>query len=113
MTDNTNNTTTENKVKAHAEINNSKCDINGNRYFCAVITRTSDGARAGGQITGGESNVTYSLRQFFGDWGSFIYTRVELPIREYNKLTKNMPYLGCTPDEINKNITDQWNNYKA
>jgi len=99
---------TENKIKAHVLILNSKMDLNGNRYFSCVITRLSDGKMASGQISGGESNVTYSMRQFFGDWDSFIYTTKEMPIREYNRFTKTMPYIGCTPEEINKNIMDQW-----
>lgn len=100
--------TTEGKIKAHVLILKSKIDLNGNSYYACVITRTQDGKMASGQILGGESNVTYAMRVYFGDWESFIYTIQELPIREFNRMTKNMSYIRCTPDEINKNIDKQW-----
>jgi hypothetical protein len=100
--------TTECKIKAHVLILKSKIDLNGNSYYSCIITRTSDGKMARGQISGGESNVTYAMRVYFDNWESFIYTVQELPKREYNRLTKSFPYIGCTPDEINKNIDSQW-----
>jgi hypothetical protein len=92
---------TGNKILYHAEIVNSKTDVNGNRYFCMIVTRNSDGLRASGIISGGQSYCTYAMRELTGgEWGRFSYTVVELPIREYNRLVKNMGYIGCTAEEI-------------
>jgi hypothetical protein len=99
----------DNKILYYAEIINSKMDVNGNRYFSLLITRTSDGKTAKGKISGGESNCTYAMRQLCGEsWDNFRYTRVELPIRDYNRLVKNWQYLGCTAEEIIKNANEQF-----
>lgn len=101
----------ENKIKYTLEILNSKSDIYGNRYFAMVVTRTSDGATAHGNISGGESNCTSAIMNLSGgEWGHFTYTRSELPIREFKRMTKYWPYLGCTPKEINPNIVAQMDN---
>ena len=91
----------ENQILYHAEIINSKTDVNGNRYWCMIVTRNSDGLTASGIISGGESNCTYAMRELSGgDWGRFSYGRKEVGYREYKRITKNMPYIGCTADDI-------------
>lgn len=96
-------------IKYHALIINSKCDIYGNRYFSMIVTNNLTGKIAKGKISGGESNCTYAMRQLSGNWEEFSYDTKEMPIREYNRLVKDFPYIGCTQDEIIKNVNDQWN----
>lgn len=95
------------KILYTMTILNSRADIYGNRYFSMLVTRTEDGAQARGTISGGESNCTIALNKLSGGWDSYTYAREELPIREYNRLTKGWPYLGCTPEDINPLILKQ------
>lgn len=84
-----------------AHVVNSKRDINGNCYWFMTVTRTSDGAHATGIVNGGQSNCTYAVWQLAKSKKSeYTYTIEELPIREFKRRTKDMVYLGCTPDQI-------------
>jgi hypothetical protein len=97
-------------LKYHGMIYNSKIDLNGNTYWALVITRLSDGKEAFGHIAGGESNCTWALKQMANDdWNQFFYNRSELSIREFNRLTKNWQYFGCTPDQIISEANNQFN----
>lgn len=96
------------KIKIIAEIINSKPDQNGNRYFSAIITDPDTSKIAKGIVAGGENNITSALWEYCGYESQYYYTRTELPIREYQRLTKNWPYLGCTNDEIISNVLKQW-----
>ena len=85
----------ENQMLYHIDILNSKTDLNGNRYFAAVITRNLNGAIALGLIDHG-SNLRSAIRDMSGgEWGHFTYSEIEMPIREFNRRVKNWQYLGC------------------
>ena len=89
------------KILYHVDIVNSKADVYGNRYWFMTVTRNSDGLTASGIISGGESNCTYAMRELSGgDWGRFSYSRKEIGYREYKRITKNMPFIGCRAEEI-------------
>lgn len=96
------------KILYALHIINSKADVYGNRYFAMTVTRMSDGRTACGKIYGGESNCTYATKKLSGGWDRYIYTTAELPIRKFNRETRDWPYLGCSPDEINPKILAQF-----
>lgn len=99
------------KISVIANIINSRRDIYGNCYYAMTVTNTLTGASAHGTISGGESNCTYAIRklvEFYFPETEYQYYTKELPIREYNRLVKDWQYIGCTPEEINKNILNQW-----
>lgn len=102
---------TENKIKVVLEIVNSKADVYGNRYFAIRATRTSDGASAVGKVPHG-SNARSAIIDIVGDWENFIYIEKVIAIRDFNWLTKNFPYIGCTGEEISQNILKQWDGGK-
>lgn len=98
------------KILYVLNILHSRPDLYGNRYYSIEVIRTSDGATARGTISGGESNCTYALRLLAeAEETQYTSTVTELPIREYNRLVKNWPYMGCTPDQINPAILAQMN----
>jgi hypothetical protein len=88
----------------------SKIDVNGNTYTGIKAENTLTGKSAIGRISGGRSNVWAGLRELFGDWSAVHEHAKQIEnqysIREFNRLVKNTPYAGCTPDEIAKWITD-------
>jgi hypothetical protein len=103
----------ENKIKAVLTVYHSKRDVYGNCYYGMIINRTSDGNTAWGIISGDDSNCTYAIRTMLGDSREFVFNNIELPKRQFNRLTANWKYIGCTPDEINANVLNQWNNPEA
>jgi len=79
----------------------SKIDRNGNTYWAMKIHRTRDGRSAIGTISGGEGNGTYALRVWAeAEKCRYSYSVCEVPIREFGRLTRDWPYLGCTTAEI-------------
>jgi hypothetical protein len=100
-------------IEIVAHVINSKMDVNGNCYFVAELTRVSDNAFARGHVDGGSGHLEYALKQWFGSWDKILVTEEELPIREFNRMVKNWPYLGCTYDEIKANVLKQWNEIRT
>lgn len=81
-------------MKAILTIYNSKRDTYGNVYY-AVSLHDYGGPSVTGLIQ--PDNVsTRDCRECL-DW---YIERQELPIRAFNSLTKDWPYLGCTWPEI-------------
>jgi hypothetical protein len=100
----------ENTKQTHLDIIKSKPDIYGNSYVGMIVTRLSDNKQASGYISGGPSNCQIALKELTGgEWGNFTYTEKEIGIRNWNRMFKNAPYLGCTPEDINPKIIEQWN----
>lgn len=85
-------------------IKQSKIDRNGNVYTGFFAQNTATGATVAATISGGESNITCALRDAFDDWETMrqhVYTHVEtLPIRQYDRWAKGLPYAGCTSNDI-------------
>jgi hypothetical protein len=82
---------------------NSKGDIYGNRYWAFIFMDFKTGKQVAGTISGGDSNIYAILRYWnvTNDWDrSILFEREELPIREFNKLTKDYEYAGCEPECI-------------
>ena len=94
-------------IKAVLECFNSKTDRNGNRYWAFRYTDTASSRMVCGSISGGESNV-YSIKRGMGFESEEVhFTRCELPIREFNSLTKAWLYAGCTAEELAAFIRSQ------
>jgi len=90
-------------LTARIEAINSRADRAGNRYWAFRYTDYQTGKRVEATISGGESNIN-AIRQAMGrvdGWDASIeFDVTELPIREWNRLTKDWPYAGCVPAEL-------------
>ena len=92
-----------------AQIHHSICDTYGNVYWAMEVCRVSDGATARGRVTGGESNCTYALRKLAEKTGQrTAYGVAAHPIRAYDRMVKEWPYLGCTEEEIIAKLESQF-----
>ena len=83
---------------------NSKRDQYGNCYWALKFCDHATGKVVVGKVSGGESNI-YSIRRIWNPdidgWDRSIQFRTEeLPIREFNRLTKDWKYAGSGPDEL-------------
>jgi hypothetical protein len=85
------------------EAHRSRRDINGNTYWALRYVDYATGCEVVGTISGGEGNIN-AIRMGFsapGEWDRGIECiTVEHGIRDFNRLTKDWPYLGCDPDEL-------------
>lgn len=90
------------KLRYTLECVNSRADVYGNRYYGFIYTDHESGKQVRAMISGGESNVNSIAYHMSGEqWvDDHIYTRYELPIREFNRLTKGWEYAGCRGDEL-------------
>lgn len=85
------------------KIINSKTDLNGNRYWSFQYTDFATEKNVEAANCGGESNINHILFNWNGDndyCRTIMVARLELSIREYNRMTKGWPYAGATPDEL-------------
>lgn len=94
----------EPKIKAILIIFNSKRNTYGNVYWAFKYVDTLTGDEVEGTISGGESNITASVKHLGLDWGSCCLIRKELSIREFKRETKSWKHAGCLPDDIAKYI---------
>lgn len=87
---------------------NSKRDRNGNCYFAFIFTSTKNGKVVCGQCGGSCSGNINMIRFYWNGrnrWENDIaVTTAELPIREFNRLTKCWPMVGCEPRHMVKHI---------
>lgn len=81
----------------------SRRDSFGNVYWSCIYTDLETDRKVRFTIPGGESNLN-ALRLhtgIVGEWDSETeFSTRELPIREFNQLTKSWEYGGCVPAEI-------------
>ena len=80
------------------KIYNSKRDINGNTYYYLELSKL-DTLLSSGTICA-DNVSTYDCRENL-EWE---VCRFEIPIREFNRMSKNQPYLGCTWADIKRNL---------
>ncbi len=80
------------------KIYNSKRDSSGNTYYYLELSKLgviiSDGTICADNVS------TYDCRENLG----LEICHLELPIREFNRVTKNAPYLGCKWEDIKRNL---------
>lgn len=94
-------------IKAIIEAHYSKRDMYGNCYWFLRYTDTTTGKTIEGAHTGGESNISGIGREMGYDNKEFHFSVIEHPIREFNRLSKNLEYIGCRPDEMAQKIQAQ------
>lgn len=87
-------------VKSFLTIYNSRRDFAGNCYWAFQWVRVRDGKTIGATISGGESNISAIVREMGMDWEEVRTQRVELPIREFNRVCRPWPYAGCCPCDL-------------
>lgn len=99
------------QINGILECLNSRADRYGNRYFAFRYTDCASGRTVEGTISGGESNISsipyYLHGQSHEPRDIFRPQNDELPIREFNRLTKNWPYAGCGPEDLANWIKEQ------
>jgi hypothetical protein len=78
---------------------NSETDMYGNRYWAFRYIDAKTGKQVVGNISGGESNIGCVPRIMGLEWDQVYYTRHEMKIRAFNRLTKDWPYAGCNPED--------------
>jgi hypothetical protein len=87
-------------VKVILETLYSRRDKSGNCYFAFRYTDAASGKQVVGTASGGESNVRSMLRPLGLDSEEVYSTIKDLGIREFNYLTRNWPYAGCTAEQV-------------
>ncbi len=80
------------------KIYNSKRDINGNIYYYLELSKLGTLVSSGTICADNVS--TYDCRENLG-WE---VSRLEISIREFKHLSQNAPYLGCTWEDIKRNL---------
>ena len=102
------------KLKSTLTAINSKRDKNGNCYWALRWLDHETGKVVEGTVSGGESNINGIRRCWnpkLDDWDrSILFQKQELPIREFNRLVKNMPHAGCRPKDLSAFIQKEMNN---
>jgi len=81
----------EKGFKAILSVITSKRDIYGNRYGLLTITNTETG-ESGKALIDSIGNEDYFLQQIGFIWKNTYKTSQEVPIREFNRLAKGLPY---------------------
>ena len=84
---------------ATVEALGSLMDRNGNRYWAMVYTDQATGHRVVGTISGGESNIRYAFP-------GMLFICLDVPIRKFNRMTKDWPYAGCTGEQLRAFVAD-------
>ena len=97
-------------IKMIAQVTKSKVDFYGNSYYFATITDVEKGKSATGILSGNESNISLALKTSGLEWGEFVVNLSELPIRQFNKMAKGLPYMGCESNQIIEFCNRQWGN---
>lgn len=85
----------------------SKRDQAGNCYWAFTMVDTKAGREVSGTISGGESNID-SIRYDWDGKGNgweggcsvLRIASVEMGEREFNHMTKDWPYAGCTREDL-------------
>lgn len=85
-------------MKAVLTIYNSRRDMYGNVYY-AVSLHSYGGEPVNGTISA-DNVSTRDCREVL-DW---YVERQELPIRQFNRATKDWPYFGCGWEDIRRNL---------
>lgn len=90
----------------HSTVNiyNSRCDVNGNRYWAFTFTDNRSGVTVSAMADHG-SNVETIARAYNhktkGDWDRGIaFHSQELPIRQFDRMVKGWNYAGCTGEDL-------------
>ena len=84
-------------------IYNSKSDMYGNRYFAFEFEDFITDKKVVGKGPH-DSNISSAL-SYLKDKDSIITSSKELPIREFNRMFKDAPRAGTSPEDIAKFIT--------
>ena len=87
-------------IKAVLQSIYSRRDKFGNVYWAFRFTDTATGKSVEGTISGGESNIRSMLRPLGLESSEVHSSIIELPIRQWNALTKDFRYAGCTADQL-------------
>ena len=80
------------------KIYNSKRDINGNTYYYLELSNIGIILSKG---TICADNVSRKECQEDLKWE---VCQIEIPIREFDRISKNAPYLGCKWEDIKRNL---------
>lgn len=88
----------------------SKRDRNGNVYWAFRYTEVETGKQVEATHSGGEGNlrgISYKMNGGNFEPRNTYFDVVEMPIREFDRLTKAWPYGGCAPEDMVKFIRER------
>ena len=91
------------EIVATLEAHYSTADKYGNCYWALRFIDHKTGKQVEGTVSGGESNINSILYHWNNpnSWDRSIrFTVVEHKIREFNRLTKDWPYAGCSSEDL-------------
>ncbi len=97
-------TTTARTIIATITPHYSRRDIYGNCYWAFTYTDHEKDRSVSATISGGDSNIRCIPYHLNG--GNYEPRNVqvnlpeELPIRQFNRMTKEWPHAGCNPEEL-------------
>jgi hypothetical protein len=84
---------------------NSRSDMYGNRYWAVEATNLKNDKQVQGRVGANNIDGVGQYWDVYDGWDRSIHFQErELPIREFNRLTKNWPYFGSDTEEIAANL---------
>lgn len=89
------------RINAFLTIYNSRRDVYGNVYYAVELT--DEGRTLGHGLISADNISTIDCRERL----LWHIQRQELPIRQYNRMVKDWPYIGCTWNDIEANLQQQ------
>lgn len=95
------------RVNAILSVINSRSDIYGNRYWAMSLRHIS------GKMLGAGTVCADNVPWFISEGLGWHVERHELPIREFNRVTKGWSHAGCGIGEIVKNLSGKILNEEA
>lgn len=100
------------KIKLLLHIVNSKRDRSGNCYYFFVATDPKTGVWTEAKTSGGESNISSIYRYMGLEADERSVTYEEMPIRQFDRRVKEMPYAGCSPEDLAAWVTREFDAIK-
>jgi hypothetical protein len=89
--------------RAILTIYNSRANIYNNRYFYFSWTDITTGQTVTATNSGDNAGHIYHAMHL--DCREVITRRIELPIRQFNRNTRDMPHAGCNHEHLAAYIT--------
>lgn len=94
-------------IKAILQSFYSKRDRAGNCYWAFRWTETATGKSVEGTVSGGESNISWIVKNMGLDWKEVHYTVTEMGVRSFEQMIKGWKHAGCQPENLAAFIKEQ------
>lgn len=87
-------------IKAILQSFYSKQNKAGNCYWAFRWTDVATGRRVEGTICGGESNISWIVKNMGLEWHEVHYSITQLNIRTFDSMVKGWTHAGCQPENL-------------